>query len=226
MSFKKIALAASIALGFGASAASASVMTFETVDNGHYFSDGSSTINYYNTYTGGNSPGSSSNSFYNFNVSALPSGQTITAASITFYANYGNYYSHDAFETVEIWDVTSTPGQGSSLGVYQDLMTGVKYGEANVYSAQNYAPMPSFSVALDSAAFSDILADGFFSLGAHLSTLTPGYYQLLWTGSDYGKVAARLSVTLQSSAAIPEPATFALVGVAALGLLAARRRKA
>lgn len=217
--------ALSAALLLSSMSVQATPMTFSSVDNGWYTQSGEHLTTNTNTWTGTDGSGTFRNSFYNFNVGSIAPGQVITSASIRFRAGNGQYASPDSFENLQIWDVTTRPGLGSSTAVYHDLMSGVLYGQTLVRGG-NYSSMPGFSVALSSAAFADILADGFFSVGAHISTLSNGYNQVLWSSSN-GASAAYLTINLEPAPSdVPEPASIAMVGLGLAGLAFSRRHKA
>jgi hypothetical protein len=193
---------------------SASVITLDSIDNGWYTQTGEHVLTNTNTWTGTDGSGTYRNSFYNFNVSVL-SGKTITSVVLTFLSNNGFYASTDSFETLQIWDVNTTPGFSSSVAVYNDLMSGVKYGQINVACSSGLR-MQQINISLDSLSFNDILADSFFSVGAHLSSLTSGYNQVLWSASSMVP-AARLTVEYNTMS-VPTPSTLALL-VLVLGLV-------
>ena len=207
-----------------AGSANAAVMTLDATNNGNYADDGYHDPGYNGTYTGGG-PVHNNNSFYSFDVSSLSSVNTINSASITFYSGNGIYGSTDAFETVQIWDVNTAVGLGSSLAVYNDLMTGVQYGQTDVYASQ-YDSMPEFSVALSSLSFADILNDSSFSLGAYVSSINAVEDAGLW-GSSPILPAAYLTVDYDIAAPVPEPSSITLMslGLAGLGFANWRRQR-
>ena len=221
----KCLLASAVGLVVGAGQVQAGLMTLQSTDNGWYDNAGNHSTTNTNTWTG--TDGSIyRNSFYNFDVSSL-SGSTITSASITFFAGNGYYQTSDSFETLEIWDVNTTPGLGSSLAVYNDLMSGVRYGQTDVATPSSLDPMPAVTVVLSSQSFNDILDDNFFSLGAHISTLAPNAYQVLWASSSW-LPAAQLTVETTTANTVPEPASLAIFGAMGLAVcgMGRRRRKA
>ncbi|MCB1691899.1 MAG: hypothetical protein KDI19_03990 [Pseudomonadales bacterium] len=186
--------------------AAAATIVIDSADNGWYTNTGSHSASNTNTWTGTDGYGTYRNSFYNFDVSGVTG--NVTAASITFLAGNGQYNSIDAYETVQVWDVNTVPGLGSSLAVYNDLGSGVLYGQTDYY-ASNYESMREFTVSLSSASFADIMADGFFSVGTSLASLASNYRQVLWSSSSY-LPAARL--TLETGpAAVPAPAALSLL---------------
>ena len=212
-------------LGFFVSANSwALTMTLQTTDNGWYNQTGEhSTVNV-NTFTGMHASGQNFNSFYNFNVDALV-GKYITSASITFYGGNGTYVSSDAFETLQLWDVTTTPGGGPSVATYNDLMSGTMYGEVNVFGTSGMK-MPQLTIDLNSMAFTDISADSFFSLGASIATIGSTAVQSLWYGSG-SLPAAYLQIEYSDAPpmSVDESSSLALLGLGLIGLFVAARRR-
>lgn len=198
-------------------------VTITTTDNGWYNSAGDHGTTNTNTFTGLNISGLTYNSFYNFDLSGLiGAGEVVTSASITFYAGNGTYVSPDAFETLQIWDVTSVPGLGSSAAIYADLMSGSLYGQTDVYGVSNQS-MPEVTVDLNAMAFADMLDGGFFSLGASLATIAGTAVQSLWYGSS-NMPAAYLTFTT-GPASVPETASIFLLGLGLLGFGFANRKR-
>ena len=86
------------------------------------------------------------------------------------------------------------------MAVYNDLMSGVQYGETNVFGNIN-DPMPYISPALNSLS----------------------YGQVLWSNSD-GVPAATLNIQYTTQA-VPEPVTLALFGLGLAGLGFAQKKR-
>jgi hypothetical protein len=210
----------------------AATLNFDVVNNG-WFTHSGIEGGHSNTFTGrGIHPFEGYtihdyNSFYDFDVSSIGPGDLILSVSITFAASDGRYNSADASETVELWDVTGpTSISGGTtadrIAVYNDLMSGTKYGEAQVFDPQleglNW--MPEVMIELDSASFGQIINQDMFSIGAHLSTIVGTGTQALWSASN--SYNAILTVTTST---VPVPAAVWLFGSALAGLGWMRRKQ-
>ena len=203
------------------SLANAGVITFNSVDNGWYAVNGNHSTSNTNTWTGCSTGNSScTNSFYNFELGNLLNGTAISSAYIKFFSN-GTYYSEDSSELVQLWDVTTIPGQGSSTAVYNDLMSGVLYGSTEVPGSFNTS-MPEFNITLNSASYNNLINGGFFSLGAHLANISSSE-QKIWWGSG-ALPAAQLFIEYEK-VAVPEPSTLAIFALGIMGLASRRFKK-
>jgi hypothetical protein len=82
-----------------------------TIDNGWYASDGWSITTNNNTYAGYNTnyPNLTFNDWYAFNLGSL-SGQTVSSATLTLFANNGSFYTNSSSETLSLFDYTGSTG--------------------------------------------------------------------------------------------------------------------
>ncbi len=174
-----------------------------------------------NYIVGAQSQASIFRNFFTFDLSSL----TIPAAAATLEIQRYGANSFDMTETLGLFDVSTSAGTLNALGpanaaIFNDLGTGTSYGAFDVSTAGNPADILSFP--LNSAAVADInaAAGGFFSIGGSLTSLNAIFAgdETLFGGSGSSGVQ-RLVVE-----AVPEPATWLLLGTG-IGGLWWRRRK-
>ena len=207
---------------FFVSAGEASIINLSTTDNGSYRGGSGYHHPNNNSILTGTTNGFTYRSFYNFDVSSL-AGLDMISAEIVFAHENGFYNSADQTEQINIFDVHSRfVGLATSLSTFNDLGSGALYGQANV-SGVFHDPMPEVRVLLLESSFSDILANGFFSVGATCETCL--LHQNLWFNSYLG-VAATLQINYLEKGTIPEPPVLALIGLGLLGLAKTRRKQA
>ena len=186
-------------------------------------------------YAVGYSAGTAWRNFFTFNLASLAPNQQIVSATLELRKWW--YTSPDASETVQFFDV-STPAQvlnnntGASATIFNDLGSGASYGSVAIGAPSNPA-LPdtgaTISVALNGAALADIAAagGGYFSIGGTCITCTTGP-----TGQNSQNVFSGSSATgiqqlvIQTIPAVPEPSTYAMLGVGLAALAFLRRRKA
>jgi hypothetical protein len=213
--------------------ASAAVFTFNTsdsqfdpgIDNQGFWSATLANADNNTNYQTGNTAGSITRSFFTFDLSGLNlSGQQITSATLEL-RRYG--YTGDATETVQFFDVSTAAATlnnntGASPAIFNDLGTGTSYGAFSISSSGLTTDLLSF--ALNSGARTDIAAGagGFFSIGGTCDTCarSQNFFQ---TSSGTG--IQRLVVETAAVAAVPEPGSVALLGVA-LAIFGITRRRA
>lgn len=200
----KISLMLAVLMG----TANGAIITLDATDNGWYAQNGVHPNNSKSTWTGTDGNGLFRNSFYNFDVSSLVNA-TINSAKIVFVAS-GLYRSQDSFETLQVWDVDSKPGDGYSTAIYNDLMSGELYGQQDVFGKFKQE-MPEIIIDLSSVSFDDILSDDFFSVGATVSSLAANAQQVLWWGSEIFP-AAKLVIDYETKS-VSEPGTLAALAV-------------
>jgi hypothetical protein len=211
----------------------ASALVIDTFDNGWYNEAGSHDPGNTNIYTGlfiGNN--FEYRDFQAFDL-ASASGNTISAATLTYYAGNGNFVSPDGTETIQISDFTSSiddllSGVGG-VGAFADLGTGDIFGSATVTQANG--SMPAVSITLSSlglAALNTVLAssDQRFVLGGSLTSLSGLFVPEAMFSDSNAIPSSMLDLTLASVVEVPTPTTLALFGLGLAGLGWTRRRKA
>jgi hypothetical protein len=187
------------------------------VDNQGWWSDTLSNYDENDNYAIGIDPsGDLSRNFFTFDLSLL----TLPVTSARLELTRFNYLSSAESETFGLSDVstdavTLNNNVGTSASIYNDLGSGVSYGEFEILSDGLTTDVLSFN--LNAAAIGDINAakGGWFSIGGAL--LSPSSPAGIFGSSQDGGVQ-RLVLDV-----VPEPTTFALLGLG--GLLLERRRR-
>jgi hypothetical protein len=176
-------------------------------------------------------------SFFVFNLPVFT--QPIISAKLEIYNNAAGepwfipgYLSGDATETLSLFKV-STPvltllaDASGAVSIFNDLGNDpTSYGSRSVSSADDGSYV-TFN-ALSAAFLSDLNAasGNAFAIGASITSISDATgFESIFSASDLTSANPAVRLTLvPSAAAVPEPTTYGLVGVALLGFLMLRRR--
>ena len=222
---KKIIIIILAGILAGAGTAWGEILIFDTsdsqfdagVDNQGYWSDTLSNYDENDNYAIGINPlGDLSRNFFTFDLSSL----TFPVISATLELTRFNYLSSADSETFGLFDVstdavTLNNNVGTSESIYNDLGSGISYGQFEILSDDLSTDVLSFE--LNAAAISDINAaiGGWFSIGGDLlslgSPIRDNAEALFGSSQDGGVQHLVLEV-------VPEPATLLLVGLGTLFL--------
>jgi len=226
---KKVILTVIVTLLFiNGSVVTAEILIFDTsdsqfdegVDNQGWWSDTREARDENDSYAIGISPDKEIfHNFFTFDLSSLDA----TVLSATLELTRFMYASSADSEVLGLFDVstdalTLNNNVGINLTIYDDLGTGVSYGEFEVLSEGLETDVLTFE--LNASAIFDINVGkgGWFSIGGALlslgSPMPDGTEGLFGASNDTGVQRLVLEV-------IPEPTTFVLLG---LGVLLFRRR--
>lgn len=234
----KVAAALSCAILFSVIGAKTSnAATIENYTGGWYQSNGTTYGIANNIYVGWNpNTGSAYNNWLGFNLAGV-AGQNISSATLTFYGSNGTYGGTDPSETLGLFayngSINALTSNQNGVGIYNDLGSGASYGQATV----SKGPLTQFSITLSAQAIADMMAaannatDQRFVIGGSLLTISPTHDSDNWWTDGSLFVNSTLShaavLNIETVAAVPEPATWAMmiVGFAGVGFVAYRRRQ-
>ncbi len=230
---KKIIIIIVAGILAGAGSAPCEILVFNTsdsqfdagVDNQGWWSDTRESRDENDNYATGITPYEEiAHNFFTFDLSSL----ALPVISATLELTRFNYLSSAESETFGLFDVstdaiTLNNNVGINLTIYDDLGTGISYGQFEIFSDGLETDILSFE--LNAAAIADIDAagGGWFSIGGDLLSLgSPvGDGTELLFGSSIDGGVQRLVLEV-----IPEPATLVLVGLGSLFLKRRKRIKA
>jgi hypothetical protein len=207
-------------------AANAGTITFEPYSQGSYYSSNGSANGNYRVGLANNIE---RRSFFIFDLTGLTG--TVTAAELLLWCPSNCYGSDESTETFELWDFTGSitdlaaGGTAHAPALYADLGTGTSYGSFTISSTDENTLL-SFILnsqavaALNSAGGSD------FAIGGRMPS-ADSYNEFVF-GYTFATQDQRLVLTYTDlGAAVPEPATLTLVGLAlTAGRFGLARRRA
>lgn len=217
--------------------ASAATITLDATSRGWYNQNGQALSTFHGAPTANYAAGQSDNSgtlmqLRNFFIFDLPS-LTETIVSATLRLTPRGYVSPDPSETYELYDVTtplaSLTDRSGGLAAYTDLGSGTSYG-SRVFTLADAGTVP-VTIALNAAALANLqaAAGARIGLGGALTTLGSGiadqYLFPVTDGRDsISQLVLETAPVTDPPAAVPEPASLALLG-AGLVVLASRVRR-
>jgi PEP-CTERM motif len=167
--------------------------------------------------------------WFAFDLSGISGG--VANASITIFEPANGFVSNVTPLNFALYDVTSSTatvlGGGTGLtSVYNDLGSGNSYGSVNVTSANNGT---NITINLSGTFIADFIAHEGTTLligGAVTTSLPHNSFEEIFNGSGSETSGLTAGSVVLHFTPVPEPSTYALVGVGALaGLVAWKRRK-
>lgn len=221
-SIAKMAILAVVVQGPGFVPAEAATFTTNASVRSWYSEQGTANNTDY-SYAAGIAGGTQVHNYFIFTLPNTP--DLITSAELRLWNPSNGYYSFDDTETLTLYNVsTSIALLGTnSIATYTDLGSGPSYGSVTVGASSNgtYVSIMLNANFLAAAQVAKGTAGRQIAIGGTLTTLYPDDNEYLFGYT--GSLTAASNAQLVTTTTVPEPSTWALLGLGAVMWFAARR---
>ena len=225
---RRIGLSALFLVSVCSAPCHAAIITLDAIDSGSYQASGLHNPSIENYLTGIFL--TEHRSFVLFDLSSIEG--AIRSATLRLFNPevsefLHGYVSPDPTETLNIYDVTTSPtaitGNTAGVGGFEDLGSGELYGSRVVSAADNGFVV---EIILNTAALADLnSAGGLFLFGGGLGTLSGAADQHVFGFSMAGFVSDHTRQLVLDVQSVPEPSLLVPMALAMLGLGWRERRR-
>lgn len=226
-----------IAILFAAVHASATTITVNASNSGFYNNSGNSVGGNYTVGWFAGPGGGEARNFFVFDLSGLSGTISNATLRLTPSGSSGSgYLSFDASETFSLFDVSTLVSNlinaTGGVAAFNDLGSGTQYGSSVIANPGNTPDPLFYDIPFNIAGLAFLqgnLGNNPIALGGAITTLTQGATQEALFNLTNSGLTRQLIFTIADEnpggAAVPEPATLLLSGLALIALTTAKRKK-